>query len=209
MSNVDTIRYRITVEVDTPQGLRSGSSVWEVSTAEGSGSPDRSIHSRVRGEAVVVDLPGGTLFALLRGADMSVDYPAGLVVSHLRAHPELGVPMGADWSENMRAVAKAKSAFELYPDELPLLVHFRDINDPASVEKVEPANLSAAFGPEFRLKRIIVALTNDSVTAVVTPRLHWLSKERGSLVEAPSHTPVRELPFASSITHMDFARGML
>lgn len=206
---VDTIRYRITVEVDTPQGLRSGSSVWEVSTAQGSGIPDYSIHSRVRGEAVAVDLPGGTLFALLLGADMSVDYPAGLVVSHLRAHPEVGVPMGANWSENMRAVAKAKPAFELYPDEYPLLVQFRDIREPASVEKIEPTVLPTSFGPGVRLKRVIVALTDDSVTTVLTSRLPWLSKDRGSLLEAPSHTPVRDLPFASIITHMDFTRGLL
>ena len=33
-----TYRYRITVEVDTPQGLRTGSSVWESSVEEEAGS---------------------------------------------------------------------------------------------------------------------------------------------------------------------------
>src|SRR5207253_11489286 len=59
-----TYRYRMTVYVDTPAGPRSGSSVIEVVYSP----PVLMGHSQsdVRGEAVAVDLPGGTLFALLR-----------------------------------------------------------------------------------------------------------------------------------------------
>ncbi len=62
-----TYRYRMTVEIDTPQGVRTGSSVIEVATSQGSGVPNRNLGYRVRGEAVAVDLPARqTVFALLR-----------------------------------------------------------------------------------------------------------------------------------------------
>ncbi len=206
LSNAYTYRYRVTVEVDTPQGLRSGSSVWETSVSEGSGIPDRSLHSRQRGEAVAVDLPGGTLFALLRGADMNVDYAAGVIGGHLSRHPEAGVPMTNDWAENKKRIIKAKPAFELSPDEYPLLVRFRDINDPASVEKVDPADLSASFGPGVRLKRITVSVTDDDVTGGIEQRLRWLPQQRGAFVKLPM-TPQYQQPLAARLTEGDFSQG--
>ena len=70
-----TYRYRMTVEVDTPAGLRTGSSVIEVTTRWDNAPPHASgVHSRVRGQAVAVDMPGGdTLFALLRNDKSGID----------------------------------------------------------------------------------------------------------------------------------------
>ena len=65
----DRLRQKITVEVETPAGLRSGSSVVETEVRKGKSWGDASGTTfRLKGEAVAVDLPGGrTLFALLRG----------------------------------------------------------------------------------------------------------------------------------------------
>jgi hypothetical protein len=53
-------RFRMTVEVETPQGIKSGSSVMEVRLARGMAIGDQSgVTSGVFGEAVVVDLPDG------------------------------------------------------------------------------------------------------------------------------------------------------
>lgn len=62
-------RLRLTVEVDTPQGLRKGSSVYEVwANNKTALLPDEAKRDwGVRGEAVAVDLPNGqTLFAPLK-----------------------------------------------------------------------------------------------------------------------------------------------
>lgn len=178
-----TYRYRITVEVDTPQGLRNGSSVWEVRQWRGSGIPNRGIRSRVRGEAVAVDLPDGTLFALLRGADTDVDYLATVVYRHLINHPTPGLPMdlGPDgFSKNMRAIIRTKPVFQLDANEYPLLVRFRDINNPASVEKVDPSDLAAKFGPGVRIRRLTVAVTEDDVTTTgIERRFIWWERFRG------------------------------
>jgi hypothetical protein len=65
-------KYRLTVEVETPDGIKSGSGVLAV-------HPDRGYsrrgHTRTRGDAVLVDLGGGkNLLALLAHVDnKSVD----------------------------------------------------------------------------------------------------------------------------------------
>ncbi len=68
-------RYRLTVEVDTPEGLKTGPSVIEVRQSMGRSAGTgfgEIIMRRVHGEAVSVDLPGGrTLFALLRSEDQT------------------------------------------------------------------------------------------------------------------------------------------
>jgi hypothetical protein len=67
----DRLRQKITVEVDTPQGIRIGSAIIETKVQQGMSFGDSSgTQFTLRGEAVAVDLPGDqTLFALLRGAD--------------------------------------------------------------------------------------------------------------------------------------------
>ena len=63
---------KITVEVETPDGVKSGSSVQHIRWVAGAGYPGMdgpSADSKVTGEAVVVDLGGGKyLFALLSGS---------------------------------------------------------------------------------------------------------------------------------------------
>jgi hypothetical protein len=46
-----------------------------------------------------------------------------------------------------------------------------------SVERVDPANLSAQFGEGVRLRRITVQVTDDDVTDGMEERLGWLAPE--------------------------------
>jgi hypothetical protein len=201
----NSYRYRVTVDVDTRQGVRSGSSVWETTAWKGSGIPDRGIRARLRGEAVAVDLSGGTLFAVMRGRDLDGDYGKGIVVGHLKKHPELGVPMGADWMANRRLIEKAKPSFDLDPDEYPLMVRFTDPNDPRSVERVGPNDLSA-FGSWNAIRRIHIEVTTDRPVAQILDRLPWLKTHMGALKPPPPNVPVDEHPFASRINDGDFKR---
>ena len=174
-------RYRLTVEVDTPQGLRSGSSVIEVEQSMGrtamSGFGKR-IDRRVRGEAVAVDLPGGrTLFALLR-SETDTDW-AAQVMQRLAPDTE-----GEPWDERFDNVLSIEGEVEVprsfspqRPDEgsaYPMLVTFGDLSDPTSVERVDPDGLAASFGEGYALKRITVQLTDDPVTTGIEEQLAWL-----------------------------------
>ena len=168
----ETARYKLTVEVYTPQGIKRGYAVRELIRRTPSGTflsvgQDRG-STKLRGEAVAVDLPGGkTVFALLTGADGDVDYPTQI----LYRSGLWGRPIG--------------SAVELWPtapetsglkntNPLPMLITFGDLKDPKSVERVEPDDLAASFGPGMTLKRVIVAVTSDAVTVGIEKRLGWL-----------------------------------
>ena len=177
LNSTYTYRYRMRVEVDTPEGLKTGSSVQEQMATKYAfpgllGGAERDLTTR--GEAVAVDMPGGqTLFALLCESRLvqSVLDPA----------------WKNDWVESGRRIAGGDTPQEplaMTPgwqrerfDPLigyPLLVRFRNLADPASVEEVDPANLAASFGSGVRLRRITVQVTDEAVTMGIEKRLGWL-----------------------------------
>lgn len=172
-------RYRLTVEVDTPEGVKTGSSVIEVeqTLVRAGGSPAKqAVERRVRGEAVAVDLPGGkTLFALLR-SDNNVDW-ASYVFVYL-APPSPNEPF-ADQLDDVLEVTGKQVLPRMWPpvaflkerSAYPMLVTFGDLTDPASVAEVDPDDLAATFGEGARLQRITVELTDDPVTSGIEERL--------------------------------------
>lgn len=171
----NSYRFKMTVEVDTPQGVRTGSSVYEVNvqkdiklTAEMSNS-----QTSIRGEAVAIDIaPGRTLFALLKtvgvsGAD-SLSYMSMKTMDPGYNNNAL------DSAARIAAGDGIRSPAEVAPSDYPMLVTFTDMADPKSVTKVDPADLAAAFGPGVKLRRITVAVTQEAVTSGIGKRLAWV-----------------------------------
>lgn len=190
-------RYRLTVEVETPEGLKTGSSVIEVSTAvagRNSIPTPGAVSHRVRGEAVTVDLGGrGMLFALLRSDDNS-DWASNVMFRFApkvpRAHDADG-KFDADsyFEAQFAAMLKQRDPIELprtFPDQghlkdqpaRPMLVRFANIADPTTVEKVDPDDLAVSFGQGVKLKRITVQITDDPVTTGIEKRLGWMDAYR-------------------------------
>lgn len=184
-----TYRYRLTVEVETPQGLRSGSSVIEVRTdvaGEYSIPTPGRVSTHVRGEAVAVDLPGGkTLFALLRSEE-SVGW-AGAVMFNLTPRAPR-TEAGDTFLHTFADMLKLEGAITLprywpkrredTPAEpprsaYPMLVTFADLSDATSVEPVDPNDLAASFGEGVRLNRITAEMTDAAVTSGIKARLMW------------------------------------
>src|SRR3546814_16079322 len=97
----------LTVEVETPTGVRSGSSVIETTITKGPRTGQGSgLTATMKGEAVAVDLGSGqTLFALLNGDRQAAsDYHANLLGNALRAGGKSDPPMprsfhSPEWSE--------------------------------------------------------------------------------------------------------------
>jgi hypothetical protein len=165
----ETYRYRMTVYVDTPAGPRSGSSVIEVVT-----SPPflmGSTQSNVRGEAVAVDLPGGTLFALLRSS--TNPSAAGNYASN--AYRD-AMPHGYDWKTGVDTL-KRQTAPALLPRDnyYPRFVRFRDPHDARTVEVLDPSNLGAGA----RINHIVIQMTDDPVTETIEGRLPDFGKGSG------------------------------
>jgi hypothetical protein len=150
-------RQKLTVTIDTPDGPVSGASVmtFRVSDQRSALNPPeaRGVSFTLSGEAVVVQVaPGRYLFALLKGVPSLAE----------RLYPKMDTIESAKLME--KGPVSPDMEVTLLSSEYPLLVTFDDINDPASVKRVDPANLEATFGPGYRLKGITMALTKESVT---------------------------------------------
>ncbi len=167
-----TYRYRLTVEVQTPEGIKAGSSVIEVySSIESSLNIDnpRGLIMSARGEAVAVDLPGGqTLFALLSGIWSNAS-PERNAQALLRGR------YSNSYEETHAKLIGHKDVVELQPPNYPMLVRFRDVHDPRTIERVAPDNLTV-FGHGIRLLKVTVQITPAPVTSGIERRFGWWAK---------------------------------
>jgi hypothetical protein len=165
-----THRYRLTIEVDTQEGVRSGSSVIEVSTRPSSSTLFyASASPKAKGEAVYVDLGHGrNLVALMAfGPDARAQHSmAGL------AFEVLG--LSSSNPDDLKRISKLTGRADLRGDLIPTLVTFKDARDPRSVQVVSPPDLSA-IGPGIRLKGAWIEMTQDVVTTGIDQRLPWLA----------------------------------
>lgn len=185
------LRYRLSLEVATPEGVRSGSSVVEVALRHqfviGAGE---LLHRDLRGEAAVVDLgPRGPLFCLLVRSGGANSRSADELF-------QAGFPTKSEGIEDFLTqvdqLQARKGRAELQPAQLPMLVRFRDIADPKTVERVDPNDLAKSFGPGVRLKRATIEITDDAVTRGIEKRLGWLKTLVGSIGK-DMNLPYRDL----------------
>lgn len=168
------MRYKMTIEVETAEGLRTGSAVREVTADPGSNAfpfGENKGSRYLKGEAVAVDLPGDkTLFALLTSASGNVDYAKALPSELMGWGSDEGLTEGVVelWPNTP---LKPSHGHGSIPHYLPMLVTFQDIGDPKSVEAVEPGALEASFGPGVRLRRITVEQSDEPITEFIQKRL--------------------------------------
>jgi hypothetical protein len=125
------------------------------------------------------------LFALLRGRTIGlsedVSFPPYVVLEAFSSR----LDKRAGIIEKMRELNKLQPKAELPSALLPMLVRFRDIKDPRSVEGVSPDNLAASFGPGVRLRRATIEITRDRVTTGIGQTLPWLDEldKRGGALD--------------------------
>lgn len=192
----ETYRFRLTVEIDTPEGLRRGSSVYEVWASKKTALlPEEAKRTwGVRGEAVAIDLPGGrTVFALLKTGALHGDL-AGLSMT------ALDPAFRNDVVDSVARIASGhgvKQFAEVRAVDYPMLVTFRDLGDPTTIGHVDPSNVAAMLGAGCRLNRISVQLTDDQVTTGIRARLGWLmsvGRKRATLLPNPPRLLKDALP---------------
>lgn len=176
-----TLRAKITIDVETPEGLKTGSSVHEVvfslEPCPLCNTSGPKFRRHVRGEAVVVDLgERGTLFALLNGG--GGNYPEADPVTPFILEKLFGLKEDKDWrgAEAVRVLGRASGQADIPQNLLPFMVRFRDINDPKTVERIDPANLAASFGPGVKLNKATIEITRDPITSGIEKQLEWLPK---------------------------------
>ena len=185
-------RFRMTVE-----GAVTGSAVYEVLATKTRMvllAEEKPGGSLLRGEALVLERSDGPVFVLLKRPDsgnslaaavtyaLAPDLPQGGHENFWTAMGELGGWFGSAKAELPRA-------------DWPLMVRFRDINDPRSVERVDPA----AVG----VKRIVLETTSDEVTTGIEKRLGWL--RNGGLTLDPGGGPTVNPTFAQTVRQNAFS----
>jgi hypothetical protein len=164
-----THRFRLTIEVETPDGVKTGSSVIETSTWEsGNWGPveARGIRRDFRGRAVFVDLgQNRNLVALLGfGPRGDQDKLFRLVRAALTPGKKID-----DWKEEFRL----KGRGVLPQENIPTLITFTNLNDPASAVLIDPSNLAKNFGPGYAFRQAVLETTNESVSGNIEKILPW------------------------------------
>lgn len=210
----DRLRHRITVEVETPYGLRTGSSVVETKVEEGKSWGDASGTSfYLKGEAVAVDLPNNkTLFALLRGITNgdAAGYQTGLILDALYAGAKTSPAINKDGLNLMEvraAASAAKLQFDLPVSLYPMFVTFRNTGDQLSVEQlVSGDDFSAKLGPGIRIKRVHIEIVNAPVTDEISSRLPWVNIRRENSLDDRDPTPTPTPTIAQLVRRSDFRR---
>ncbi len=193
-------RFRMTVETETPQGVKRGSSVMEVGAQKGSFSLGDKTGNGVglAGEAVVVDLATGPIFVLLELPDARGPLASMVTVALVPDARE------GDGSNFFKAVKRLGGWFgsasaELPRESWPMMVRFGNINDPKSVERVEPNQIG--------VRRIWLETTSEPVTTGIKLRLPWLvsQKQESSLDE--NFTSTIKPTLAQRLRHSNFRQG--
>jgi hypothetical protein len=200
-----TLRYKMTVEVETPEGLKTGSAVREISMVSHPISMGESNDTHVKlekGEAVVIDLgKRGVLFVLMSiggGGGQGVWAPFNAFPSECPEGPISRC--GIKYYSNLKSPNRAA----LQPRYYPGIVHFKNADDPKTVERVvemvkctdEDTGLSNShciknnyfekiFGADVRLKAITVEITEEEVGRRIDSFLPWLKTTQGYLDRQP------------------------
>jgi hypothetical protein len=181
-----TVRYRLTLEADVGGERKHGSSVVEVTYSKNNDPISRAEFTiDFRGEAVILDLGArGALFALLKGDTDSRSGPEYIV---FRAFNLPGGAMPSPIMHGLSVISRLAGKVDLPLTSLPLLVRFRDLKDPMSVERVDPLDIAKSFGAGTKLVRATleivptgiwplnrIGLTGESTATEIEKRLTWL-----------------------------------
>ena len=189
---------KITIEVETPNGVVSGFSVTRETASFTTGAlvPGEARGGGVSraGEAAVVDLGDGKyLFALLPNPDSTQIFFPGQGPQD--AAPKMAGLIGQ--SRQLRARDYPKMSF-------PMLVTFTDIKNPKTVKEVAPTDLAATFGAGYRLKAVTQEITEEVITAGdIEKVLSWLGQDPEPKL-GPATGGTTNIPFYRRVSHGQF-----
>jgi hypothetical protein len=198
-------KYRLTLEVETPQGIKSAAGVMSVHPDRGY---SRSGHTITKGDALLADLGGGkNLVALMVHLDDGkLDFD-GMNYLALRAY---GAARGQrlSFSEMNRVTGPPVAVTGAL---IPVLVSFGDIGDAGTARLVAPDGVETVLGPGYRLHGMSVetvpnglwpldfgGFLGEPVTRGIEAKLPWLNSpgraaaalEAASLPRAEPVNPV-------------------
>ena len=220
-----TWRYKMTVEVETPEGIKTGTAIREVTfQLVPQLTPEMNPTTNLRGEAVVVDLgKRGVLFALLHGHTIGADHAKFLPFYIFPFKGSTRKEEGLRYYSNLKAGPKV-----IEPQFYPILVRFRDMNDPKTVENlldmeeclghhgageplcVQKDRFEESFGEGVKVKAITIEMTDEPITTGIVKWLHWLPSYYNVMLDGSRvHTIKSSYPLANRFSSGSFSVGVL
>jgi len=178
-TRLPTFRYRLTVEIETPARLRTGSSVIEVRTVDrGRGFPGPEaggIRHGVVGDAIYLKLPDGRyIFAILQdNGPNPTNFPSA---APFWAFDNQLPADRSNYHQVHRALTQAEGKAVLLPEHYPAFVMFENIMQPQTVQSVSPDNFKNELGVELR--SVTVEITDDPVEDDIASILPWATPQK-------------------------------
>lgn len=188
-------RYKLTLSLDTPDGVKTASTVVEIGYWKVS-FPAHGWPNEVTGQALYLDLGPSRrpLVALLSRivrvdeaatrhfAPWAQDDPTGVF-----ADACLGGSEGRDPVELARLInERCRRSLPITTADLPDLVTFADVNRPQSLLLVDPNNLEATLGPNVSWQSMTMEATDEPLTQGIEKHLPWVNlKEFPALIVVP------------------------
>lgn len=174
-------RYRLTLEVETPEGLKTASGVIEASLiTQPQILTDSNIRTGLKGDAVFLDLGNGKNVTALLALGPNGQNVDGIVTLAVKA---FGCTVCQDRLVEWRNFTHRSGTRDLPPSLMPTLVTVSDSKDPATARVVAPGEFEAVFGPGYRFKRAWIEMTTDPVTRGIEEKLPFVSTHRRELTK--------------------------
>jgi hypothetical protein len=156
-----TWRYKMTVEVETPEGIKTGSAIHEISNSSSSvkilALPESGNPAKFRGEAVVIDMGKDKppLFAALSSNPERIFYntfppPKGGATT-------LG---GIKYYKNLKVGEKRTIDSKDYPQ----FISFKSRNDPKTIRTFGASELEGIYGEKYAIKNIHIEISNAPIS---------------------------------------------
>ena len=168
-------RYKITIAIETPEGIKTGSAVREVSNSVSAfrvDLPDVGNPAKVRGEAVVIDLGDrGLVFGIISDRSDNELYEAFPVEGASTAK-------GIKHFNSLPIGSKAEIT-----NNIPRLVRFDDLKYPSSAELVFSKykgavknNFQQIYGAGYKLDSVLIEIIEEDVTWSINKILPWIDQ---------------------------------
>ena len=202
--NSFSYRYRLALEVETPQGSKTASSVIQVAVTpkfvhwNPSASP---IIVRVEGEAIFLDLGQGKNVIATLGFG-----PTGANTDRLSRLPS--EVLGGDNGQSYKRARTWEGRAELHGGLIPTLVTFGDPADPRTLRVVQPDEFVAVLGPGYRFKGAWIEMTKDDVTrGRIQEKLPWVGSYDAERIAERQMRLADQGKGSSGTPGMKFRRG--
>jgi hypothetical protein len=188
-------KYRLQVEIETPDGVKSSANVYSVTPnrSYGGSNSGESAGPKTRGDALFVDLGGGrNVVALLAVGTAPTDLDATNYIA-MRAFTAAGRKV--QFRDMKKTTAMTPVAVPA--ENAPVLVSFKDVSDPKSARRLTADNAQELLGAGYKLHNVTVSTTangfwpidfggalGEPVSHGIEDKLPWLKGEPGAVNQA-------------------------